>query len=148
MKNYKHIVSGLSLLALVLCSCEPRIDLDNGQWGDNAVITDVLLFTLREQEHQLQEYYENDETATGVQRQFLSTTSAIDAGAASVTVTVPANVDLTNVGLVIRHKAVKIEPQGSAPKAGFLEDFSNGPYTYRVVSADGTERDWTIIFDN
>lgn len=148
MKNYIKILAVLSITVSMLFSCQPRIDLDKGQWGDNAVITDVLLFRLLEQEHQLQEYYENDQTTTGIQRQFLPATSVIDEGAATVTVSVPGTIDLTNVGLIIRHKAARIEPQGASPRAGFLDDFSGGPYTYRVVSADGTTRDWTIVFEN
>lgn len=148
MKNYIKIFAGLSITVSILFSCQPRIDFDEGQWGDNAVITDVLLFRLLEQEHQLQEYYENDQTTTGIQRQFLSTSSVIDEGAATVTVSVPGTIDLTNVGLIIRHKAARIEAQSGSPRAGFLDDFSGGPYRYRVISADGTTRDWTITFEN
>jgi hypothetical protein len=147
MQYYKQILTGISLFVFMLFSCEPRIEFDEGQWGDNAVITDILLFTLEEQEHQLEEYYQNGETTTGIRRQFINVATNIDELAATVIVNVSSGTDLTKVGLVIRHMAKTIEPLNGAPKAGFLNDFSNGPYTYRVISADGTERDWTISFN-
>ena len=145
MKTYNTKIFFISIVTgCLLFSCEPRIDFDMGQWGDNAFITDVLLFTLQEEEHQLQEYYENEETTTGIRRQFVNTTSAIDNDAAIVSVSVPAATDLTNVGLIIRHTAEKIEPLDGAPAAGYLDDFSSGSYKYRLTSADNTVRDWTI----
>ena len=99
-----------------------------------------------EQEHELQEYYENGETTTGIRRKFYSINTSIDEDAATVKVEVSNETDLSNAGLIIRHEAVKIEPVDGAPTPGFLSDFSGGPYTYRVISADGTERDWTISF--
>ena len=146
MKYFKHIIIVMSLLAFVFSSCEPRIELDEGQWGDHAIITNVLLFIIEEEEHELQEHYVNGETTTGIRRYFISSNSVIDLESATVVVEVPGDTDLTNVGLVIRHEAVKIEPLDDSPKAGYLDDFSLGPYTYRVISADGTKRDWTISF--
>lgn len=142
----KNIIIGIGLCIFFLVSCEPRIEMDMAQWADNAVITDVLLFTLQEEEHKLQEYYEYGETTTGVRRIFVASGSLVDEISASVTVNVPSTVDLNNIGLVIRHKAVYVVPLNGAPIAGYLADFTNGPYTYRLISADGTERDWIINF--
>ncbi len=147
MKRYKKLLTGtFALITLLFYSCEPRIEMDMAQWGDHAVITDVQLFYLLEEEHELQEYYEDGETTTGIRRQFYSINPSIDEDAATVNVEVSDETDLTNAGLIIRHEALKIEPVDGAPTPGFLNDFSGGPYTYRVISADGTERDWTISF--
>lgn len=146
MKYYKLVLCGLILFMVLFYSCEPRIDFDKGQWGDHAFITDVLIFKLEEEEHQLQEYYTDGQTTTGIRRVFLNTSSAIDNENARVVVTVPSTIDITNVGLVIRHEAVKVEPLNGSPLAGYLNDFSNGPYSYRLISADGTVRDWIIEF--
>jgi hypothetical protein len=146
MKYYKFVLYGLILFMVMFYSCEPRIDFEQGQWGDHAYITGVLIFKLEEEEHKLQEYYESGATTTGIRRVFLNTSSDIDNENARVVVTVPSNIDLTNVGLVIRHEAVKVEPLDESPLAGYLNDFSNGPYSYRLTSADGTVRDWIIEF--
>lgn len=146
MKIYKDIIPGFAVIVLFLCACEPRIDFDEGQWGDFAAITEVLLFRTDEQQHNLQDYYENDQKTTGIQRVFLTAPTTVDEGSATVIVNA-ASVDLTNIGIVIRHKAVRIEPLGNAPRAGYLADFSNGPYAYRVVSVNGVSRDWTIVFN-
>ncbi len=145
MKYLKHITIGLFLCLFFLVSCEPRIDFDEGQWGDNAIITAVLVFTVQEGDHQLQEYYENGELTTGIRRIFVGGTSiVIDEDASTAVLSVPAATDLTNVGLVIRHKAKKIEPVSGSPIPGFVDDFSSGSFIYKVISADGTERNWTI----
>jgi hypothetical protein len=147
MKRYKKLlIAAFALIGLMFYSCEPRIEMDMAQWGDHAVITDVQLFYLLEQEHELQEYYENGETTTGIRRKFYSVNSSIDEDAATVNVEVSSETDLTNAGLIIRHEAIKIEPLNEAPTPGFPSDFSDGPYTYLVTSADGTEREWTISF--
>ena len=144
MENFKKILFLFSIATFLFSSCEPRIDFDMGQWGDNAYITDILLFIVNEEEHELQEYYENGELTTGVRRQFLNINTEISDEAASVTVNVPEGTDLSNVGLIIRHTAEKIEPLGGSPLPGYIDDFSGGSFTYRVISADGTVRDWTI----
>lgn len=133
--------------SMLLNSCEPRISFDEGQWGDHAFIEDVLLFKLEEEEHQLQEYYESGQTTTGIRRQFLNSSTEIDNEAANITINVPPETDMTNIGIVIRHTGVMIRPMNNAPVPGYLDDFSNGPYTYEVVSTDGSTRDYTITFD-
>lgn len=142
MKNLIYIITSLLLL-----SCEPRIDLDVTQFGDHAYITNIQVFTLDEEEHELQEAYETGETTTGIRRNILSTTTTVDSLQATAVTSVPAGTDLTNVGIIFNHRAQRIEPLGSAPVAGFLDDFSSGPYQYRVHSTDGTERDWTVSFE-
>lgn len=144
---YKSI--GLIFVFALFFSCAPRIELDEGQWGDNAFLTDVKVFVYNEEEHSLEEAELGDgtELVPGIQRKFLSTSSVVDKDAAVVDVTVPANTDLTQVGIVFRHTAKIIEPLNGAPLAGYIDDFSNGPYTYRVTSADGTVRNWSVYFN-
>lgn len=151
MKYSIKIITVLSLMVFALFSCQPRIDLDEGQWGDHAFIEEVLIFIIEEEEHELQEYYENGETTTGIRRQFLNTSSDISDDESSLTgsvvVTVPNGTDLSNIGIVIRHTAKSVEPLNGSPEAGYLNDFSGGPFSYRIVSADGTERDYTVTIE-
>lgn len=145
MKNL--LIISTIVMAIFLLACDPRIDLDKGQFGDHAYLTNVQVFTITEEEHELQEYYTDEETTTGIRRSILTTTTSIDSLAATASIIVPSGTDLANVGIIFNHRAQKIEPIGSAPIAGFLDDFSAGPYQYRLFSADGTQRDWTVSFD-
>ncbi|MFV0592041.1 MAG: DUF5018-related domain-containing protein [Draconibacterium sp.] len=146
MKSIYRIIS-LFFISVLIFSCSPRIDLDEGQWGDQAFLTDVKLFIYSEEDHSLEEAENGGDNVTGIQRKFLSTTSVVDNDAAMVNITVPNGTDLTNVGIIFRHTAKIIEPLNGAPVAGYIDDFSNSPYSYRVISADGTERDWTIVIN-
>ena len=146
MKKFKNILLPLGLIAYIMIACEPRIGLDEGQWGDHAYITSVIPFKLEEEEHQLQEYYENGVLTPGIRRIYVNATCSIDNTGFNVAVKVPSGTDLTNIGLIIMHEGKRIEPLNGAPIPGYLSDFSNRNYTYRVISADGTKRDWTISF--
>lgn len=142
-KNILYLV--ILAFAGILYSCEPRIDFDEGQWGDTAFITNVNLFTLRVDEHQLQEYYESGVLTPARQRLFISSGSAtIDTTNFIATVTVPETADITRAGIVIYHQSVRVEPVGSSPVAGIISDLSAKEFVYKLISADGTTRDWTI----
>ncbi len=133
------------MFAGTLFSCEPRIDFDEGQWGDTAIITNVNIFTLQGDEHQLQEYYENGILTPARRRLFISTGNAtIDNENFIATIAVPASQDITRAGIVIYHQSVRVEPVGSSPVAGILADLSAKEFVYKLVSADGTTHDWTI----
>jgi len=133
------------MFAGILFSCEPRIDFDEGQWGDTAFITNVNIFTLQVDEHQLQEYYENGTLTPARRRLFISKGNAtIDNENFIATVTVPASQDITRAGIVIFHQSVRVEPVGSSPVAGIITDLSAKEFVYKLVSADGTTHDWTI----
>ncbi|MGQ7867759.1 DUF5018-related domain-containing protein [Sunxiuqinia sp. sy24] len=137
----------LSIIVFVglLLSCEPRIDFDEGQWGDTAFITNVNIFTLQVDEHELQEYYENGTLTPARKRIFISSGSAtIDNDNFVATVTVPEDQDITRAGIVVYHQSVRVEPVGSSPVAGILHDLSAKEFVYKLVSADGTTHDWTI----
>lgn len=146
MKNIVSIL--ICILLLPFLSCNPRIDIDLGQWGDHAFLTNVQIFTLQEDEQKLQEFFENETLTPSRRRIIVSTGNAqIDKTSFTATVTVPENVDLSRSGLIFYHQAQKIEPLKNSPKAGVLTDLSqtNIPLEYRLISSDGTQHDWTII---
>ncbi|MDX9881441.1 MAG: hypothetical protein RBS73_05205 [Prolixibacteraceae bacterium] len=146
MKKFtKYFLASISFLLLI--SCEPRMELDMEQWGDHAFLTNVQVFTLQENEHQLQEYYESGMLTPARRRVIISTGNAvIDQTAFTATVTVPAATNISRAGLIFYHEAEKIEPQDGSPIAGIITDLSlSGNLTYRVISADGTTHDWKVI---
>lgn len=144
MKN--NILILLILLGVgMLSSCEPRIDLDEGQWGDTAFITNVNIFTLQMADHELQEFYENGELTPARRRLFISSGNAvIEDENFTATVKVPATADLTRAGIVIYHQSVRVEPASGSPAAGILTDLSERQFVYTLVSADGSTHDWLI----
>ena len=136
------------LVLMFFTSCEPRIDMDFAQWGDHAFIDKVNVFDYTEVERELQEYYTNKEYTTGIRVHIISSSTEIDSTTATAVVTVPSGIDLTQIGIFFSHKAMKIESVDGAPKAGYVTDLSHGPYKYKLFSADGTERTWTVSFIN
>lgn len=145
MKNNNIILITLIFVG-TLFSCEPRIDFDEGQWGDTAFITNVNIFTLQAAEHELQEFYESGALTPTRRRLFISSGNAvIDNDNFTATVTVPSTQDITRAGIVIYHQSMRVEPVGNAPIAGILTDLSTKEFVYKLVSADGTTHDWTII---
>lgn len=142
-KNIKYLI--VLVFVGILYSCEPRIDFDNGQWGDTAFITNVNIFTLNVDEHELQEYYTNGDLTPARQRIFISTGNAtIDEENFVATVTVPEDEDITRAGIIIYHESMRVEPVGNSPVAGIITDLSAKEFVYKLVSADGTTHDWTI----
>lgn len=145
MKNIIFI-----LFALVgLTSCEPRIDLDYGQWGDNSELINVLLFVYEFEEHELQEFRETGELTTGVRKVLRSTGMSIDTDNATASVDLPDGFSLVDDVVVIafEHNGTLVEPLNGAPTAGLPADLTTGPYTYRVHSADGNFTDWVITIN-
>ena len=131
----------------VLGSCEPRIDMDLAQWGDQAFIQNVQIFQLEfKDDLAMAEFYETGEYTTGVRRVILPETSiAIEKEDFVVTITVPSLESLTDAGFLITHRSTLVEPLNGSPKAGLPTDLTFGNFTYRLHSADGTTHDWTII---
>ncbi len=130
-------------------SCTPRIELDKAQWGDHALIDNVQIFNIQQQDQQLQEFYTSGVLTPASKRVYVSVGNAvIDLVNFKATVKVPSTVDLTKAGIEFFHKAVKIEPVNNAPIAGIIKDFSAKQFVYKLFSADGTTHDWTIIITN
>ncbi|WP_316791883.1 DUF5018-related domain-containing protein [Pedobacter frigoris] len=143
--KHKKILYSLSLIFLLaFSSClKPRVELDDTLWGDNATVIAAVLFKYDEIKQQLG----YNEVVTGYETKGVTATTTIDKANSTITMivakTTPAT-DLTKIGIRISHYAKKIEPVNGAPAAGIIADFSKGPFVYRLFSADGTTRDWTI----
>lgn len=143
----KIIKSGyLLLIAIALFSCDPRIDMDMEQWGDNAYIYNVQVYQLTTDDGEIvNEYYESGEYVTSTQRTTISDgTAVVDDENFTVTVTLQSGYDLYNKAFLIYHYGTDVEPLGDSPEAGIISDLSTGVFQYRVYSADGSEHDWTI----
>lgn len=144
MKN-NNLILYILVVAGILSSCEPRIEFDEGQWGDTAFITNVNIFTLQMADHELQEFYENGELTPARRRLIVSTgTAVIEEENFTATVTVPADTDLSRTGIIVYHQSLRVEPVGDSPVAGIITDLSAKNFVYKLVSADGTTHDWLI----
>ncbi|WP_316748109.1 DUF5018-related domain-containing protein [Pedobacter gandavensis] len=139
-KNIWYALPLIALLAFTGCM-KPRAELDDTLWGDQAVLTSAVLFKYEEVKNKLG--YE--EVVTGYQNVGITTnTNVLDKEKATIKIETVKGTDLTKIGIRFSHYAKKIEPMNGAPVAGMISDFSKGPYVYRLYSADGTVRDWTI----
>ncbi|HEY9259715.1 DUF5018-related domain-containing protein [Chitinophaga sp.] len=132
----------LCMLLIFAASCmKPRVDMDLGAWGDNANITAAVIFRYVEVKTQLG----YKDSVIGYQNVSISTKSnTIDKAAATVNIVAVSGTDLTKMGIRFTHLATKIEPLDGAPVAGVISDFTKGTFKYRLYSADGTTRDWTV----
>lgn len=142
--KHRKIVNCLMLMVLLAFSAcmKPRAEIDDTLWGDNAVITTALLFRYDEVKNQLG----YNEVVTGYQVVGITTASnVVDKEKATITIVAAKGTDLTKVGIRFTHLAKKIVPVNDAPTAGLIADFSKGTFVYRVYSADGTVRDWTVL---
>lgn len=140
MNNIIKLSAFLFLICAASCM-KPRVDMDLGAWGDNANITAVVLFRYVEIKSQLG----YKDSVIGYQNVAVSTKSnTIDKATATVNIVAVSGTDLTKMGVRFSHFAVKIEPLDGAPAAGMIADFSKGSFKYRLYSADGTTRDWTV----
>lgn len=141
-----NLIPVLLFTTLVFISCEPRIDLDTGQWGDKAFITNVQIFGQEvKDDFQMAEYYENGDLTTGIRRILLTGTVVdIDNEAFKVTVTIPSGNDLSQSGFLITHTGTLVEPLEGAPNGGIIANLTSSSFKYKVYSADGTTHDWII----
>jgi hypothetical protein len=146
----KHITIVLFSVVAIFTSCEPRVELDLTQWGDQAFIIDADIFSQEVRtDFKLAEFYLDGTESTGVRRNLLNTGSIdINDDTFTVTFTVPAGTDLSNTGLLIAHKSTKVEPLNGSPIPGTISDLSAGSFSYRLHSADGTTHDWKISITN
>ena|SRR5690625_5208221 len=146
MKNEFEYSLVVYLLLFFLCSCGPRVDLDFGQWGDKAYLTNVQIFTLKADEHELQEYYESGMLTPAIRRKIISSGNAlIDNEKYTAIIFVPSDQNLMKSGLIFYHQAEKIVPLNNAPIAGIITSLMEEvDYHYKVISADGSENVWTV----
>lgn len=150
MKNMINIKSILfSLVVLMAVACNPRVSLDEGQWGDKAYITNVQIFSNEEKnDFHLAEFYENGQNTTGVRRILLDGTKvSIDNEMFTVKITIPEGNDLSNAGFLVSHSSKLVEPVEGSPVCGTLVNLNKEQYKYKLYSADGTTRVWTIVLE-
>jgi hypothetical protein len=143
MKQNKWLIVLLIIISISTTSClKQRVELDDTVWGDQANITGAVLFKYTTVTNQLG----NAEPVTGYQNTGITTASnVVDKSQATVRIVAIKGTDLTKIGIRFTHAAKTIEPINGAPVAGTIADFSKGQFTYRLHSADGTDRDWTIL---
>ncbi|WP_454879800.1 DUF5018-related domain-containing protein [Sphingobacterium detergens] len=143
MKHSKLFMLAMCLILTGVTSClKPRVELDQGAWGDNAFITNAVLFEYVEVTNDLG----YDTPVTGYQSKNIGTTSnVVDRDNATITIIAQKGTNLTKVGVRFSHYGTKIEPLDGAPVAGVISDFSKGYFKYKVYSADGTIREWKLM---
>ena len=145
MKIMKKRYQGFLLLAIIAItalSCEPRIDFDDGQWGIHADITSgAFFFVWTTEDIQL------NDMATGTKRTSVTESSTVDLDAMKNTVKIKPDYDISKMAMYIYHNGSKIEPLNGAPTPGVISDYSAKEYVYRVHSANGEYKDWTIIIE-
>ncbi|TKG95464.1 hypothetical protein EYV94_08460 [Puteibacter caeruleilacunae] len=132
----KYLIFLFAVLSFV--ACEPRIDLDESQWENNAEITDMFVYRLQVDQVELKD------ATDGVKKVTVSTNYEVDSEAATVTITIPADVDRSALSCYIYHTGESITPLEDSPKPGVLMDWSANTYKYRVNTAGKEFKDWTI----
>lgn len=140
MKNAMKNIFVLFALAILVTSCGQRIDLDEGQWGTHADVTSGIF---------LYKWYLNDiELAEGevegARRDDITMSTDVEVENLTVTTMVGDSEDLSKVACYIYHDGVRVEPLNGAPQPGVVSDYSAGEFTYRIYSANGEFKDWTL----
>ncbi|QQD12968.1 DUF5018-related domain-containing protein [Sphingobacterium sp. UDSM-2020] len=143
MKYIKVCVFSFFLLHFSLVSClKPRVELDEGTYGDKAFITTAVLFNYIEVTNELG----YGEPVTGYKYNAIPTSSNIvNPENATITIIAVKGTDLSKMAIRFTHYGTKIEPLEGAPVAGVVSDFSKGYFKYQVYSADGTTREWKVL---
>ncbi len=139
--SIRSFFSMLGILIIASSCMKPSVELDDTVWGDQAVINQAVLFKYTEVKNQLG----YNEEVIGYQNTSVSTASNfVDKTNATITIVAVKGTDLTKIGIRFSHFAKLIEPLNNAPVAGVISDFSAGTFKYKVTSADGTVREWTL----
>jgi len=143
MSNRKFLAISIFIVLFCLACTKPRIEPDNSVYGDKAFVNSVNTFYYKEVKSNLN----YGEQVTGYQKLTVTNTQTIDRDNKKVNIVLSkiTDVNLTNIGIAINTDAQRVEPINGAPIAGLIGDFSKGPYVYRLYSADGTTKDWTLI---
>jgi hypothetical protein len=145
-RAYSAIFIAIQLTLVLFCfACtKARIEPDYSVYGDKAFVNSINTFYYKEVKSNLN----YGEQVTGYQKLTITNTQTIDKDARKINIVLAkiAGVDLSNIGIAINTDAQRVEPVNGAPTAGLIGDFSKGPYIYRLFSADGTTRDWTLTF--
>ena len=149
MKNIKNKLVVCILALVAFSSCDPRIEIDESQWGNNSELINVLLFVYEFEDHELQEFRETGELTPGVRKVVRSTNLTIDLVNGTATVDLAEGFSLVDdvVVLAVEHNGTNVVPMNNAPIMGLPADLTTGPYTYRINSLDGNFTDWTITIN-
>ncbi|AWW32201.1 hypothetical protein DN752_19795 [Echinicola strongylocentroti] len=131
----------LVVLALAMVSCGQRVELDEGQWGVHADITSGAFFYKWE----LNDITLAEGDVEGARREDVTVSTDVNTENQQVVTTINAEEDLSRMACYIYHDGVKVEPLAGAPALGVVSDYSTGEFTYRIYSANGEFKDWTIV---
>ena len=147
MSKKKSLAIPLIIISFCFACTKPRIKPDYSIYGDKAFIKSVITFYYKEVKNNLN----YGEQVTGYQTINISNTQTVDSANKKINLVLAKNVgtdltDLSKIGIRINTDAQRVEPVNGAPTAGLIGDFSKGVYVYRIFSADGTTRDWTLTF--
>lgn len=138
-KNMKKILI-LFVVSLVAFSCDQRVELDEGQWGLHADVTSgIFLYQWKLDNVTLAEG-----DVEGAKRQSITDESVVDVKALTVTTKVNSDADLGKAACSIYHDGERVEPLNGAPTPGKIGDYSGKEFKYRIHSADGQYKDWTL----
>jgi len=131
----------LIAISIFAFSCGQRIELDEGQWGTFADITSggIVLFQWKLDNVTLAEG-----SVQGAKSESITASTTVDAVALTVITKVKPWVDLTKAACYIYHNGSSVEPLNGAPVPGVVSDYSKLELKYRVYSADGAFKDWTL----
>jgi len=145
----KKIVILISVIGLfIFNACEPRIDMDMAQWGVNASLTNVQIFKFEVDDNpSLYETRNNIGEISGYRRIIISKRAVIDEDNSTATIALKGNETLNEAGFIFYHRSIKIAPIDDAPRGGMIGDLTGRILKYKLYSADGTTRDWTIIIE-
>lgn len=134
------VLFAISILAF---SCDQRIELDEGQWGTHADVTSgIYLF-----KWVLDDVALAEGDVEGAKTQSITATSTVNVDVQEVIVAIKAGEDLTKAACYIYHDGVEVEPLNGAPTPGVVSDYSGKEFVYRIHSADGEYKDWTLIIE-
>ncbi|MCT4591262.1 MAG: hypothetical protein N4A71_25815 [Carboxylicivirga sp.] len=136
MKEY--IIFIIAMVAFV--ACEPRIDLDKGQWDMEAEITDVFVYTLEQSEITLPD----GSKVMGTTKVTVSSAYDVDSENATITITLKDGTERSQLSAYFYHTGKAIEPLDNSPKLGELADWSSDTYKYRVVTEGKLYKDWVV----
>ena len=144
MTMNKKITILIAMLVGLFCACEPRIEMDMDQWGDHAIITNVQIFKYEVDDDPALYEKVNGLDAFGLRRVVISNQAEVNLENSTVSISLIGDETLNEAGFIFFHESIKIEPLNNSPKGGMISDLSSKSFSYRLRSADGTVRDWTI----
>jgi hypothetical protein len=142
MKNRISLGLLFAIATLSVSCLKPRITPDYSIYGDKAFIKSITTFKYIEVTNNLN----YNTPVTGDEIVNIKNKMTTDTIHTTISVITNVGTDLTQMGIRLINDAQKIEPINGAPVAGLIGDYSKGPYVYRVYSADGTVRDWSLTF--